>query len=89
MSDEQSNEDEGQKDKDSQIIVNGTHKTVEQETLTYDQVVRLAFPEPIPGTIYSVTFERAKEPQEGELVEGQHVVIKNGTEFDVTDTGRS
>ena len=76
-------------DKDYQILVNGSHKTVESETLTFDQVVDLAFPDHDPQTIFSVTFEKAKEPREGELLEGQSVVIKDGTEFDVVDTGRS
>jgi hypothetical protein len=57
--------------------------------LSYDEVVRLAFPEPDPQTIYSVSFEKAKHPHEGDLVSGQTVAIKDGTEFDVDDTGRS
>ena len=77
------------KEKEYKITVNGTEKPVEQEVLTFDEVVRLEFPSPTPGTIYLVTFEKAKEPKEGELLEGQSVEIKNGTEFDVTDSGRS
>lgn len=71
------------------IYVNGVEKTVDHEVLTYDEVVRLAFPQPTPGTIYTVSFEKAKEPKEGELVAGQTVTIKPETEFDVDDTGRS
>jgi len=71
------------------VYVNGTEKTVETNQLSYDDVVVLAFPERTPGTIYSVTFEKAKKPHEGDLVEGQSVEIKDGTEFDVDDTGRS
>lgn len=84
-----SDEDIHGHEKEYRVIVNGSEKTVEKETLTYDEVVRLEFPSPVAGTIYLVSFERAKEPTEGELLEGQTVEIKNGTEFDVTDSGRS
>lgn len=70
------------------IIVNGQHKTVETEVLSFDDVVRLAYPDP-GDKIYSVSFERAEEPKAGELVSGQSVEIKDGTEFDVEPTGRS
>jgi hypothetical protein len=75
--------------KSYKITVNGVPKTVEHDVLAYDAVVRLGFPEPDPNTIYSVSFEHAKEPKEGELLPGQSVTIKENTEFDVDDTGRS
>lgn len=71
------------------VVVNGVEKSVDHDVLTYDDVVRLAFPQPNPQTIYDVSFEKAKEPKEGELVAGQSVTIKENTEFDVHDTGRS
>lgn len=80
---------EAAKEKSYKIVVNGTGITIDHEVLTFDEVVRLEFPSPTQGTIYLVTFEKAKEPKEGELLEGQSVEIKNGTEFDVTDSGRS
>ena len=70
------------------IRVNGQHKTVDQNVLTYDEVVRIAFPDP-GNKIYSVSFEKAEDPKEGELVEGQSVEIRDGTEFDVDPTGES
>lgn len=76
-------------EKTYRIAVNGVETTTQQETLTYDDVVHLAFPTPDPNTIYSVSFEKAKEPKEGELLQGQSVTIKENTEFDVDDTGRS
>lgn len=76
-------------DKTFKVFVNGAEKTVDHDVLTYDDVVRLAFAEPTPGTIYSVSFEKAKEPHRGDLVQGQSVTIKNNTELDVDDTGRS
>jgi hypothetical protein len=71
------------------IHVNGTEKTVDHEVLTFAEVVELAFPSHDPLTIFSVTFSHAREPNEGELLEGGSVTIKNNTEFDVDDTGRS
>ncbi|WP_298211318.1 multiubiquitin domain-containing protein [Ferrimicrobium sp.] len=75
--------------KSYKIYVNGVERTVTQETLTYEDVVRLFIAQPVAGTIYAVSFDHAKEPKEGELVAGQSVVIKQNTEFDVDDTGRS
>lgn len=71
------------------IYVSGVEKTVDHEVLSYDEVVRLHIPQPVDGTIYAVSFEHGKEPKEGDLVAGQTVTIKNNTEFDVDDTGRS
>lgn len=75
--------------KDFKIHVNGIEKTVDHEVVTFSDVVNLAFPSHDPATIFSVTFSHAKEPKEGELVDGGSVTIKNNTEFDVDDTGRS
>ena len=71
------------------VYVNSIEHIVTKNVLSYDEVVRLAFPEPNPDTIYSVSFEKARHPHEGDLVSGNSVEIKDGTEFDVDDTGRS
>ena len=76
-------------DKHFRIYVDGVEKTVDHDELTYDEVVRLFIVQPVEGTIYAVSFEHAKEPKEGDLVAGQTVTIKQNTEFDVDDTGRS
>lgn len=70
------------------IVVNGAHKTTTKEVLTYEDVVHLAYPDP-GDRIFMVTFEKATHPHEGELVKGQSVEIKEGTEFDVDPTGKS
>lgn len=57
--------------------------------MTYEQVVKVAYPHGEPGTEYTVTFDKAKEPRDGDLVAGQSVEIKEDTEFDVTPTGKS
>jgi hypothetical protein len=71
------------------IVVNGERKAETRHVLTHHEVVEIAFPHHDRETIYSVSFEKAKHPKEGELVAGQKVEIKNGTEFDVTPTGKS
>lgn len=71
------------------IYVNGVEKIVDHDVLTYAEVVSLFIAQPVEGTIYAVTFEHAKKPREGDLVEGDVVEIKQNTEFDVDDTGRS
>ncbi len=78
-----------QKEHKYKIIINGEETITEQHILTYEAVVQLAFPNSDPETIYSITFEKAKQPHAGDLVAGQQVEIKHGTEFDVTPTGKS
>lgn len=80
---------QGHHEKQYKIVVNGSPATVDKEVLSFDDVVNIAFPTRDPNTIYSVTFEKAKEPKEGELLPGQSVEIKENTEFDVDDTGKS
>ena len=74
------------------IIVNTRDKTVKGEDITYDHVVKLAFPEPPPGgeIIYTVTYrDGPKENPEGTMVAGDTVEIKDGMIFNVTWTDRS
>lgn len=76
-------------EKTYKIYVNGVEKTVDHDVLTYDEVVGLFIAQPVQDTIYAVSFEHGREPKSGELVAGQSVTIKQNTEFDVDDTGRS
>ncbi|WP_461475330.1 multiubiquitin domain-containing protein [Microbacterium sp. HJ5] len=80
---------EDDKTKTYKIFVNGVEKVVDHDVLTYDEVVRLFVAQPVDGTIYAVSYEHGRKPKEGELVEGGSVTIKNNTQFDVDDTGRS
>lgn len=75
--------------KTHRIYVNGVERTIDHDVLTYSEVVSLFIAQPVEGTIYAVSFEHGKDPKEGELVEGGFVTIKQNTEFDVDDTGRS
>lgn len=80
------------KEKTYTIIVNLGEKKETQETLTFVNVLDIAFPPPrtIPDTEYSITFKNAKsDPRSGQLHIGGVVEIKNGTQFDVTPTNKS
>lgn len=75
----------------SQIIVNARPKPWHKETISYSEVVDLAFPPPHKETeIFTVQYSRGpKENPTGTLVEGQSVKVKSGMVFDVTRTDKS
>lgn len=74
-----------------EIIVNARHKTVTDSTVTYEQVVELAFPGNHDANVeFSVTYTHAASPPPaGELGCGGSVEVKNGTRFNVTRTVQS
>lgn len=74
------------------IIVNAEQKIVESKLVSYEQVVKLAYPTPpSPDVRYTVAYRKAKEPNhEGSLAPGQSVEVKKeGTIFNVKVTGKS
>ena len=73
------------------IIVNGEQKTVESRSVSYEEVVKLAYPTPpSPDTRFTVTYRKAEKPHEGSLAPGQSVEVKkDGTIFNVKPTGKS
>jgi hypothetical protein len=74
------------------VIVNGRPRPVSQKELSFDEVVRLAFPDAVPNdtTIYTITFKRgAGHKPEGSLVGGDTVKVKEGMIFNVTPTDKS
>lgn len=84
---------EQQPDKTIGIVVNGTPKRTELESLTFDQVVAFAFPDDPPTGKYicfTITYRGAggRKP-DGSLVEGGSVKIKEGTVINVTVTDKS
>jgi hypothetical protein len=86
----EANETAEHKEHHIKIVVNGVEHVVTSDIVSYDEVTKLAYPvPPAPNTTYTVSYEKAKHPHEGELVEGQTVEVKEGTEFDVTPTGKS
>ncbi|MBY3320631.1 multiubiquitin domain-containing protein [Rhizobium laguerreae] len=75
------------------IIVNTDPFVVDHDVLTFDELVKLAYPEPPTGLdpAFTVSFEHAKSnPHHGDLAEGGTVTVKkHGTIFDVAHTNRS
>lgn len=85
----------GQEDKSKEytIVVNADEVTVDHDVLTFDEIVKIAFPNPPAGTDpeFTVSFEHAQsEPHDGNLAPGGTVTVKkHGTTFDVGHTNRS
>ena len=81
------------KEKEYEIVINGTPVEVDDETLSYWELVKLAFPDATedPNAPHLIAFEGAKsKPHEGTLVAGQSVTVKkHKTMFDVSPTNRS
>jgi hypothetical protein len=72
------------------VIVNGQRREVEGEQISYEQVVRLAFPNVDPNTAYTVTYDKGpKENREGSMDAGDKVRIQNGMVFNVSATSKS
>ena len=74
-----------------EIIVNARPRTVTGRTVTFEQVVQLAFPdEHEPNVDFDVTYHKAAStPPAGLLGRGGSIQVKNGTVFNVTRTVRS
>ncbi|APZ33040.1 hypothetical protein BOH66_01060 [Microbacterium aurum] len=85
------NADRGSGHKNTEIIVNGTPYDVRDDTVTREQVIALAYPEPpAPDTRFTVTFYNAQKPKEGTLAAGRSVEVKKkGTVFNVKATVKS
>ncbi|MDR3488658.1 MAG: multiubiquitin domain-containing protein [Bradyrhizobium sp.] len=78
--------------KDVEIVVNAEPKLVPGPRASFDQVLRLAFPNPLQGPNILTTITYRKGPaanEKGSLLPGQTVKIKNRMIFDVTQTDKS
>lgn len=73
------------------IVVNGRTRTVEDDDVTFEQVVQLAFPDDATSNaVFSMTFRHAaSQPHSGDLAAGGRVKVKKGTVFNVTRTVQS
>jgi len=92
MSSEHGKSDEAPgQNKEFKIIVNGKQKIWTEKTISFAQVVQLAFGSPTnPNTIYTVTYKKGEDKKpEGSLVEGESVHVKEGMIFNVTPTDKS
>lgn len=75
------------------IVVNTDPHIVDHDVLTFNEIVKIAYPVPPSGQdpVFTVGFEHAKSvPHHGNLPEGGTVTVrKHGTTFDVDHTNRS
>lgn len=74
--------------KSRQIVVNGQPFTVTQQRISYEDVVRLAFPEGPFDVTYSVDYANDHGP-DGTLTEGQDTKVHEGMSFNVIKSNRS
>ena len=80
------------KQKEFKIIVNAREKAWTQATISFEQVIVLAFGsyDNNPNKGYTVTYSKGpKSNQEGSMVKGSVVDVKNNMIFDVTATDKS
>jgi hypothetical protein len=75
--------------KEFTIIVNGREKKVEKASLSFDEIVVLAFENSPtgPNVVFTITWRHGHN--NGTVVEGGSVEIKNGIIFNVTATDKS
>jgi hypothetical protein len=74
------------------IIMNGREKEWDEKTITFEQVVILAFGayDNNPNKVYTVTYDRGPHQNPaGSMVRGDQVVVKNKMIFNATATDKS
>jgi len=74
------------------IYVNGEQKEVMTKTVSFAEIVKLAYPTPPKGDniLYTVSYEDGPPANpKGSLKEGETVKVKNGMIFNVTATDKS
>lgn len=79
-------------DKGYAVVINGTMFTLESDTVSYEQLGQLAYPDHDPQAMFTVTYQHANTPHggKGTLVAGESVKVKKkGTTFSVRLTTRS
>lgn len=70
------------------IRVNGKEKAIEQDTITYREVVRLAFGPWDENVVYSIT-ARSSDGRGRILSPGQSMTVTQGDIFNVVHTGNA
>jgi len=74
------------------LIVNGRPKAWNEKTITFEQLIVLAFGtyDPNPNKVYTVTYDRGPhENPEGSMVKGEKVFVKEKMIFNATATDKS
>jgi hypothetical protein len=93
MSDSQAKGPGNEHQKEYSIIVNAREKKWPKDDISYEEVVKLAFPDAQedPNIVYTVNYKKGNHGlEEGSLVKGgKSVTVKNGMIFNVTSTNKS
>lgn len=79
-------------EKEISIVVNGKKKETVETSLSFDELVKMAYEIPPygPNTLFTITYRNGpKQNPEGNLVSGHKVRIKKGMVFNVTATDKS
>jgi len=75
-----------------EIIVNGQRKKWDEERISFEQLVHLAYPDAPSANMsdYTITYTKGPPPKpDGSLLPGQFVRVKDGMVFDVVPTVKS
>ncbi len=78
--------------KEYNLIVNGQPRKWDQDKISYEQVVKLAYPNPPAGPSILFTVQYSRGPDQnprGTLDPGQSAFVKSGMLFDVVPTNKS
>lgn len=76
--------------RETKIVVNGREKLVAGKTISYADLVVLAFGSVDPNTIYTATFKHGPPSKpEGKMAQGDVVKLQCGMHFNVTPTCKS
>jgi hypothetical protein len=74
------------------VIVNAREKPWQKDTISFDEVVKLAYGQVSnnPNIIYTITYKRGVPSKpEGSMIKGEVISVKNKMIFNVTPTNRS
>lgn len=72
------------------IVVEGHPHSWPKDEITFEEVVRLEFPNYSPDVTYSIKYKRGHgNKPEGILAPGESVKVKEGMVFNVSETGQS
>ncbi|AOU98743.1 hypothetical protein BI364_12900 [Acidihalobacter yilgarnensis] len=88
MSNEHSHHHGSGHEQSVRIVINGQQFTVDEKRISYDEVVRLAFPGGPFDITYAVDYINEHGP-DGTLTQGQDVKVHEGMIFNVIKTNRS
>jgi Multiubiquitin len=87
MSNDNSFDTPGHK-KSYDIVVNGKQRSIADNRISYDQIIRIAFPEGPFDVVFTVAYANP-HGKDGTLASGQDTHVHEGMSFNVVKTNRS